>query len=42
MTAVAGDFTVCEISDADVAAAVVLWQRCSLTRPWNDPAADIA
>ena len=30
------------IEDDDVAAVVVLWQRCDLTRPWNDPAADIA
>jgi len=31
-----------EIGDADVAAIIALWQRCGLTRPWNDPAADIA
>lgn len=30
------------ITDADVAAVVALWRRCGLTRPWNDPAADIA
>ena len=30
------------IADADVAAIVALWQRCGLTRPWNDPASDIA
>ena len=30
------------IADADVADVVVLWQACGLTRPWNDPAADIA
>jgi ribosomal protein S18 acetylase RimI-like enzyme len=30
------------IGDADVAAVIALWQRCGLTRPWNDPAADIA
>jgi ribosomal protein S18 acetylase RimI-like enzyme len=30
------------IEDADVAAVVALWERCGLTRPWNDPAADIA
>ena len=30
------------ITDADVAAVVALWQACGLTRPWNDPAADIA
>jgi ribosomal protein S18 acetylase RimI-like enzyme len=30
------------IEDADIAAVIALWQRCGLTRPWNDPAADIA
>ena len=26
----------------DAAAVVALWQRCGLTRPWNDPHADFA
>ena len=30
------------IGDADVENVVALWQRCGLTRPWNDPHADIA
>ena len=30
------------IADADIAAVVALWQACGLTRPWNDPGADIA
>jgi ribosomal protein S18 acetylase RimI-like enzyme len=30
------------IVDADLADVVALWQACGLTRPWNDPAADIA
>jgi len=30
------------IEDADVSSIVSLWERCGLTRPWNDPAADIA
>lgn len=30
------------LTDADVAATVALWQRCGLTRPWNDPEGDIA
>ena len=30
------------VADADIADVVALWQRCGLTRPWNDPAADIA
>lgn len=28
--------------DTDIAAIVALWERCDLTRPWNDPHADIA
>lgn len=31
-----------EIADEDVEAVIALWQRCGLTRPWNDPRADIA
>jgi ribosomal protein S18 acetylase RimI-like enzyme len=34
--------SIAAIKDADVADVVALWQRCGLTRPWNDPAADIA
>ena len=30
------------IADADIDTVVALWQRCGLTRPWNDPHADIA
>ena len=30
------------IEVADTADVVALWQACGLTRPWNDPAADIA
>ncbi len=33
---------VAPIADADIEATVALWQRCGLTRPWNDPHADIA
>ncbi|MEZ5822568.1 MAG: GNAT family acetyltransferase [Bradyrhizobium sp.] len=33
---------IADISDGDVDDVIVLWQRCGLTRPWNDPAADIA
>jgi ribosomal protein S18 acetylase RimI-like enzyme len=28
-------------ADDDIAALIALWQRCELTRPWNDPTADI-
>ena len=31
-----------EIADDDIEAVVALWERCGLTRPWNDPRADIA
>ena len=34
--------TIQAIEDGDVAEVIALWQRCGLTRPWNDPAADIA
>jgi ribosomal protein S18 acetylase RimI-like enzyme len=30
------------IADGDIPAVIALWQACGLTRPWNDPAADIA
>jgi ribosomal protein S18 acetylase RimI-like enzyme len=34
--------TIAPIADADVAAVAAMWQRCGLTRPWNDPTSDIA
>ena len=34
--------TIAPIGDRDVTDVIVLWQRCGLTRPWNDPASDIA
>ena len=33
--------SIAPITDGDVAAVIALWQRCGLTRPWNDPASDI-
>jgi ribosomal protein S18 acetylase RimI-like enzyme len=33
---------IADIGDADVASVIALWQACGLTRPWNDPASDIA
>lgn len=33
---------IAEIADGDVATVIGLWQACGLTRPWNDPASDIA
>lgn len=42
MTAPAPALSIAPIGDADVADVIALWQACGLTRPWNDPAADIA
>ena len=36
------DLVIAPIADNDVAAIAALWQRCGLTRPWNDPTDDIA
>ena len=33
---------VSEVVDNDSDALVALWARCDLTRPWNDPRADLA
>jgi ribosomal protein S18 acetylase RimI-like enzyme len=42
LEAAAPALAIAEIADADIADVIALWQRCGLTRPWNDPAADIA
>lgn len=42
MTGAIPTLSIAPICDADVAAVVALWQRCGLTRPWNDPVADVA
>ncbi len=42
MTAAVQTLAITPIDDADVADVVALWQTCGLTRPWNDPATDIA
>jgi ribosomal protein S18 acetylase RimI-like enzyme len=39
---VAEPLAVALLTDADVEAVVTLWERCGLTRPWNDPRGDIA
>lgn len=31
-----------KIDGSDIDAVAALWERCGLTRPWNDPRADIA
>jgi len=38
----ASTLSIAPIEDDDVASVISLWERCGLTRPWNDPAADIA
>jgi ribosomal protein S18 acetylase RimI-like enzyme len=38
----AATLAITDIADGDVAAVIALWQACGLTRPWNDPASDIA
>ena len=42
MTITTPSLAIAPIDDADVAHVVGLWQACGLTRPWNEPAADIA
>jgi ribosomal protein S18 acetylase RimI-like enzyme len=34
--------TISDAADEDIETIVALWTRCGLTRPWNDPRADIA
>ena len=36
------ELAITPIVDGDIPAVVTLWQRCGLTRPWNDPSDDIA
>lgn len=38
----ADTITMRPIEDGDVDAVIALWHRAGLTRPWNDPARDIA
>ena len=33
---------IAQITEAETDAVIALWERCGLTRPWNDPRADIA
>ncbi len=37
-----GAVTIRAIADSDVEAVVALWHAAGVTRPWNDPARDIA
>ena len=36
------ELTVRPIEHGEDGAVIALWQACGLTRPWNDPAADLA
>ncbi len=40
--AAAHGLSISAIEDRDIPEVIALWQRCGSTRPWNDPAADIA
>jgi hypothetical protein len=31
-----------DVTDKDIRSVVSLWERCGLTRPWNNPVSDIA
>jgi ribosomal protein S18 acetylase RimI-like enzyme len=42
VTIVLPALAIAPINDTDVADVVALWHACGLTRPWNDPASDIA
>jgi ribosomal protein S18 acetylase RimI-like enzyme len=42
VTSPAPPLAIAPIQDGDIPAVIALWQRCGSTRPWNDPAADIA
>ena len=35
-------FAISDLHPDETEAAVALWEACGLTRPWNDPRADIA
>ena len=36
------ELSIAPIRDEDVPEVIALWERCGLTRPWNDPHRDIA
>jgi hypothetical protein len=42
MMDIAQNLSISPIENDDVPAVISLWQRCDLTRPWNDPSGDIA
>lgn len=42
MTGSGDALVIAPIEDSDIADVIALWHRCGSTRPWNDPAADVA
>jgi hypothetical protein len=40
-TASTNALAVASAEDADIPAIVALWERCELTRPWNEPHGDL-
>jgi len=41
-SAAAQALSITAIEDAEIPEVIALWRRCDSTRPWNDPASDIA
>ena len=41
-TVSASNISIAPAEDADAKVIVTLWEKCELTRPWNDPKADLA
>ena len=42
MTALDMPFAISDLRPDETEATIMLWEVCGLTRPWNDPRADIA
>jgi ribosomal protein S18 acetylase RimI-like enzyme len=42
VTEISSTLEISPIGNGDIAGVIALWQASGLTRPWNDPAADIA
>ena len=41
-SAAAQALSITAIQDTEIPEVIALWRRCDSTRPWNDPASDIA
>lgn len=42
VTTAAASLAISPVEDGEIDAVAALWERCGLTRPWNDPRSDIA